>query len=121
MKSKVPHRIDVIVGNNIRMLRNQRKVSQSTLADTLGLTFQQVQKYEKGANRISASKLYDIAQYFDVGVSVFYAGTDDADKDINPILPFGRDTLDVARAFESLDDPKLKTSIKGLVKAAAGK
>ena len=64
---------DVEIGRKIRMLRLERGLSQSDLAEGIGLTFQQVQKYEKGANRVSAGRLQQIADFLDVPVMFFYA------------------------------------------------
>ena len=69
---KSPHPIDVHVGERIRLRRKLLKMSQSDLAKRVGITFQQVQKYEKGLNRIGAGRLYDIAQILNVEVSFFY-------------------------------------------------
>jgi len=60
-----PNPVDVHVGLQVRLRRKELKISQEKLAETLGLTFQQVQKYERGANRISASKLYEIGWFFE--------------------------------------------------------
>lgn len=72
-----PNRIDVHVGQRVRLRRKQLELSQERLAAALRLTFQQVQKYERGANRISASKLYEIARELKVPVGFFYEGLDD--------------------------------------------
>src|SRR5688572_16911801 len=79
MIKKVPNPIDKHVGSRVRMRRMMLAMSQEKLGDALGLTFQQVQKYEKGANRISASRLQQIAKMLDVPVSFFFDGapTDD--------------------------------------------
>jgi len=69
--------VDRHVGQRIRARRKMIGLSQSTLADALGLTFQQVQKYENGANRVSASKLYETARCLDVPVSYFFEGLPD--------------------------------------------
>ena len=69
-----PHYVDQHVGRRIRELRKRLGVSQERLADTLGLTFQQVQKYEKGANRVSASKLFDIAAALQTEIGYFFQG-----------------------------------------------
>ena len=74
---KAPNPIDVHVGLQVRLRRRALKISQEKLAETLGLTFQQVQKYERGANRISASKLYEIARSLRVSISWFFEGLDD--------------------------------------------
>ena len=72
-----PNPVDLHVGGRVRMRRKLLGVSQEQLADSLGLTFQQVQKYERGANRVSASKLYEIAKTLQVPVSFFFDGLAD--------------------------------------------
>lgn len=74
MLRKVPHPIDRHVGSRVRVQRMVAGVSQEKLGDALGLTFQQVQKYEKGSNRISASRLQQIAKMLEVPVSFFFEG-----------------------------------------------
>jgi len=90
--------VDTHVGSRVRMRRKLLGVSQDQLADSLGLTFQQVQKYERGANRISASKLFRIAEILSVEVSYFFDGLPD------PIEGVGTDSTmshvhDVMHAF----------------------
>jgi transcriptional regulator with XRE-family HTH domain len=65
---------DVEIGRKIRLLRLERGLSQSDLAKAIGLTFQQVQKYEKGANRVSAGRLQQIADFFKVSIMFFFGG-----------------------------------------------
>lgn len=77
MKTDAPNSIDIHVGQRVRLRRQQLGLSQERLAEALGLTFQQVQKYERGANRISASKLYGIAREFHVPVGFFFEGLSD--------------------------------------------
>ncbi|MCO5090474.1 helix-turn-helix transcriptional regulator [Bosea sp. (in: a-proteobacteria)] len=79
MIKKVPNPIDRHVGSRVRMRRMLAGVSQEKLGEALGLTFQQVQKYEKGANRISASRLQQIAKMLDVPVSFFFEGAPTGD------------------------------------------
>lgn len=74
MSSSEPNPIDIEVGLRLRLLRRERGLSQTELARALGLTFQQVQKYEKGTNRISASKLWEAARFLSVPVSAFFGG-----------------------------------------------
>ena len=74
MTSLLPHPVDQHVGWLIRLRRKALGISQQRLAEAVGLTFQQVQKYERAANRISASKLYDIAAVLEAPVESFYAG-----------------------------------------------
>lgn len=71
-----PHPIDVRVGMNVRLRRKSLNISQGELAASLGLSFQQVQKYESGANRISASKLHDIAEMLETPVAWFFEEID---------------------------------------------
>ena len=73
-----PNPIDIHVGNRIRMRRNLLGWSQEKLGDLLGLTFQQIQKYEKGLNRVSASRLWDFSVVLDIPVSFFYEDMDQA-------------------------------------------
>src|SRR5579862_5575580 len=75
--ANAPNPVDLHVGARIRMRRRLQGVSQEKLADALGLTFQQVQKYERGANRVSASKLYEIASALKSPVAYFFDGLAD--------------------------------------------
>ena len=76
--------IDVHVGNRLRTRRTLLGLSQTAVADAVGLTFQQLQKYEKGANRISASRLYDLSQVLDVDITYFF---DDIDRETEKLSP----------------------------------
>lgn len=78
--SNAPHPVDVHVGARIRLRRRLLGLSQEKLAEALGLTFQQVQKYERGSNRVSASKLYEISRTLQAPVSFFYEGLPDAES-----------------------------------------
>jgi transcriptional regulator with XRE-family HTH domain len=78
--------IDTYVGSRIRAARAAKNMSQTKLADGLHLTFQQIQKYERGTNRISASKLYHAANVLGVTVSYFYEGLDAPDGVVDPTL-----------------------------------
>jgi transcriptional regulator with XRE-family HTH domain len=82
---RAPAHVDLHVGARIRTLRKLRGVSQDTLAKTLNLTFQQVQKYERGANRVSASKLYDIAVYLRVRPGYFFEGLTEPPIDVDQV------------------------------------
>ena len=82
--SRRPHPIDVHVGARVKLLRVLVGMSQSQLAEAIGLTFQQIQKYERAGNRISASALYGIAQVLDVPVSFFF--DDMADVQPQPVI-----------------------------------
>lgn len=76
MTDVTAHPVDMFVGEKVRSRRKAMGISQSELARALGLTFQQVQKYERGANRISASKLYETAIFLKVPISYFFQGID---------------------------------------------
>jgi transcriptional regulator with XRE-family HTH domain len=80
---RTPNAIDIHVGARVRARRKFLNISQEKLADHLNLTFQQVQKYEKGSNRISASKLYETGRYLEVPVSFFFDGLTETPLDEN--------------------------------------
>ena len=73
---KTPHPVDVHIGKRIRLARMEKSISQEKLGEGLGLTFQQVQKYEKGANRVGGSRMWEISKILGTPVSFFYEGLD---------------------------------------------
>src|SRR6476469_2603494 len=77
-KSDKPNPVDVHVGSRVRLRRTLLGMSQEKLGDALGLTFQQVQKYERGANRVGASRLYDLSRVLDVPIGFFFDDMPDA-------------------------------------------
>ena len=125
---KKPDSVDVEVGNRIRLHRLQTRLSQTELADHLGVTFQQVQKYERGVNRVGAGRLTKIAQVLGVSVSALF-GANDADAavhnerrgDQSPLklltLP---GALRLLRAYSQLKDGRMRRSIVELVANIAG-
>jgi transcriptional regulator with XRE-family HTH domain len=86
-EDQVPHAIDRLVGLRIRMRRKELRLSQGKLAAELRLTFQQVQKYERGDNRVSASKLWEIARALDVPIRYFFEGSDEELQAANDPFP----------------------------------
>ena len=110
-KSDKPNPIDVQVGSRVRLRRNMLGLSQEKLGTSIGLTFQQVQKYERGANRIGASRLHELSRVMDVPVSFFF---DDIDPVRAPAIPGGF-SEPPAEAFES--DPLRKRETVELVDA----
>ncbi|SEH30966.1 Transcriptional regulator, contains XRE-family HTH domain [Rhizobium sp. NFR12] len=80
MNTEGPHPVDIHVGRRVRMRRNEVGMSQTNLADGLGITFQQVQKYERGTNRISTSKLYEIAIALETPITYFFEDLALSDK-----------------------------------------
>jgi transcriptional regulator with XRE-family HTH domain len=127
--------IDVHVGSRVRLRRMLLSMSQEKLGEQLGLTFQQVQKYEKGVNRIGASRLFELSKVLGVPVQFFYddapvgaqgAGTEQpgfADQpDGRFVVDFltTRDGLELNKAFARIDDAHVRRSIVDLVRALAG-
>ncbi len=129
MTKKSPNPIDIHVGGRVRMRRMLVGMSQDKLGEALGLTFQQVQKYEKGANRIGASRLFQIAKILEVPVEYFYEGIDDVTGEALPGFGESEPTpwmteflsspegLQLCRYFSSIPDPKVRRRILDLVKS----
>src|SRR3954466_5275874 len=109
-KTGAPNPIDIRVGARLRLRRNMLGLSQERLGDAIGLTFQQVQKYEHGANRIGASRLHELSQVLNVPVSFFF---DDTDPVRAPAI--GGFTEPSVETFES--DPLRKQEMIELVRA----
>jgi transcriptional regulator with XRE-family HTH domain len=113
--------IDVLVGSRIRIFRKGRKMSQAQLGGKLGVTFQQIQKYEKGKNRVGASRLQMISTALDVPVGrLFTDGAETSRTSAKP-LAFDPQALRIAEAFTRLNDKELRNSILDMVKAMARK
>jgi transcriptional regulator with XRE-family HTH domain len=112
-----PHPNDVLVGANMRLLRNAAHVSQTEMAEHLGVTFQQVQKYEKGMNRIGAGRLLIVANLLKVPVTAFYDGAKGATAQTNPPAKLlgRRDAYQLAEAFNKITDPRLRRSLVALM------
>ena len=111
-----PHPIDVHVGKRLRVRRTIRGLSQTKLGDSVGLTFQQVQKYESGANRISASHLYEFARLLDVPVGYFF---DEVEAGKDEDVSTKRETLELVRAYYRIEDDRARKQILNLVKTLA--
>jgi transcriptional regulator with XRE-family HTH domain len=130
MAKKAPNPIDKHVGSRVRMRRMMLSMSQEKLGDALGLTFQQVQKYEKGTNRIGASRLQQISIILQVPVAFFFEGAPtvhphgDAMKDapspayVSDFLATS-DGLALTKAFMRIKEPKLRRRIVDLVEQIA--
>ncbi len=130
----VPNPIDVHVGSRVRLRRTLLGMSQEKLGQAIGLTFQQVQKYERGANRIGASRLFDLSRVLDVPVSFFFDDmppevaktpaqkyfTPDEVPDTQEVDPLAkRETLELVRAYYKVVDPQVRKRVFELVKALA--
>jgi transcriptional regulator with XRE-family HTH domain len=118
---KAPDPIDVAVGARIRLLRRSRGISQSKLAEGLGLTFQQVQKYERGANRVSASMLVKAAHALDVPIADLFgsAATGSAALDEFALLASNSSALELMRAFVRIESPALRRAVLELTRTLA--
>ncbi|MDZ7875677.1 MAG: helix-turn-helix domain-containing protein [Rhizobium sp.] len=128
---KKPNPIDVHVGSRVRLRRTMLGMSQEKLGEALGITFQQIQKYEKGTNRVGASRLQNISKILNVPVSFFF---EDAPGDTpggqpgmaeanssNYVVDFlsSSEGLQLNRAFVKISDAKVRRKIVDLVKALA--
>jgi len=133
--AKIPNPVDVHVGGRIRLRRTLLGLSQEKLGNAVGLTFQQIQKYERGANRVGASRMYQFSQVLDVPVAFFYDDMADAVKTAQSGLvpglsdgdlePFDqehfsrRETLQLIRAYYAISDPAVRRRIFELTRSVA--
>jgi len=131
-----PSPIDVHVGTRIRLRRTLLGMSQERLGEALGLTFQQVQKYERGVNRVGASRLFDLSRVLDVPISFFFddmpdalaanygtqparrvAGFADVQEGFGDDALNRRETLELVRAYYRITDPALRKRVFELIKS----
>lgn len=139
MPSGQPNPVDVHVGTRVRLRRTVLGFSQERLAEALGLTFQQVQKYERGANRIGGSRLWDLSCVLEVPVNYFFEDMDDAVANQSPrcinnsatdntypaTLPdlfeseaiYNRETLELVRAYTQINNQSIRRRIYDLTRA----
>ncbi len=115
-----PEPVDVHVGIRVRLRRTLLGMSQTDIADALGLTFQQVQKYENGKNRIAASRLYQLSRILDVPVGYFFEGLEGmaAARSSDDVMA-KRETLELVRAYYRISDPKVRDALRQLTQAMA--
>ncbi|HEY0121529.1 MAG TPA: helix-turn-helix transcriptional regulator [Rhizobium sp.] len=130
MSAKIPNPIDAYVGSRVRMRRLMLGMSQERLADQIGVTFQQVQKYEKGTNRIGASRLQAIASVLAVPVAFFFQqdntqplatdglGAISGLEDLSDFLT-SKEGLSLNKAFMKINDPSIRQSVLMLIKSLA--
>ena len=128
MPKKQANPIDVQVGNRVRIRRMLIGMSQERLGDLLGLTFQQVQKYEKGVNRIGAGRLFEVSRILNVPVDFFYEGlapnptaANEPDASAPPVMEFvsSGEGLQLSLAFMKIKDAKVRKRVLDLVKSLA--
>lgn len=119
---------DAEIGKRIRALRLERGLSQTELGNLLGVTFQQIQKYEKGANRVAAGRLQRVAEALEVPITFFYAGSTEQDNDSSETdsVDVGLGFLETAgavrlvRAFSRIQDPEMRRALVELTEKIAG-
>lgn len=132
MAARKPHHIDVHVGSRVRLRRMFIGMSQERLGEQMNLTFQQIQKYEKGTNRIGASRLFQLAEVLSVPVGFFFEGLDSLEQGAGApgfaernsetyVMDFldSREGVELNRAFVRIRDPKVRKSIVDMVRAMA--
>ncbi|CAK0766545.1 XRE family transcriptional regulator [Azospirillaceae bacterium] len=138
-KGEGTNEVDALVGRRLKELRMLAGLSQGDLAATIGLTFQQLQKYERGVNRISASKLYLLALHLKVSVSAFFSDLegqqDDSRENFSVVahgvsvgetasagddVEFSREGQALSRSFQRICDSKKRDAIRAFVEACAG-
>ncbi len=134
VKTGKPNPVDVHVGSRVRLRRTMLGMSQEKLGDAISLTFQQVQKYERGANRIGASRLFELSRVLDVPVSFFFddmsadtlaarggrvghLSEDGETLELDPMAK--RETLELVRAYYRINDPGVRKKVFELAKALA--
>jgi transcriptional regulator with XRE-family HTH domain len=131
----VPNPVDIHVGSRVRLRRTLLGLSQEKLGDAVGLTFQQIQKYERGANRIGASRLFQLSRILDVPISFFFDdlpaalktaegqvvwGLRERDqKSIEPDPLARRETLELVRAYYKIAEPRVRKRLFELTKSLA--
>ncbi len=126
-----PHPVDIHVGRRVRMRRTLLGMSQTTLGEAIGLTFQQMQKYEKGTNRISASRLFDLSRVLDVPLEYFFDDMPTAVAASSPTQGGGkakkppgyeldpmakRETLELVREYYKITDPEIRKHLFEMTK-----
>ena len=128
-----PHPVDVYVGSRVRLRRTLKGMSQQRLAEAIGLTFQQIQKYERGVNRIGSSRLFELSEVLDVPPSFFFDGAagEFGDKETSPGMgetqpvPYEaqqfarREILELVRAYDRITDREIRKRVFDMVKAVA--
>lgn len=119
-----PHFVDRHVGERLRRRRKDLNLSQEELAASVGLTFQQIQKYERGSNRVSASKLYQMAQTLQASVGYFFEGlaspirgvSESEDAEFDHEIPLTPEQRELVNLFDRIDSRKIRKVVLNLVR-----
>ncbi|WP_456389884.1 helix-turn-helix domain-containing protein [Profundibacter sp.] len=109
----MPHPVDIHVGKRIKEIRTVRGLTQSNVADHLSISFQQLQKYETGANRVSASRMFELSKLLNITPAFFFEGLEGQNYDSMP--PLDIETAKIASALSSIKNKKLKQRINTLI------
>jgi transcriptional regulator with XRE-family HTH domain len=129
LNTKAPQPLDAQIGARMRLRRISMKMNQESLADALGVTFQQVQKYENGKNRVSASRLQAVADVLDVPITYFFDGSGSSKAgggnasthdDVVKLLQT-RDAIRMARAYSAITDARLRVGVLHLAESIAAR
>lgn len=113
---RLAKRVDSHVGGRIRKRRTLLGLTQEQLASALSISYQQVQKYETGANRVSAGRLYQISQELSVEVGYFFEGIDTETPQEMPHGGRNRPTIELAKNFSEIDNPSVRAAVSNLVR-----
>ena len=113
----MPHPTDIHVGRKVREARATKGMSQEQLGKMIGVSFQQVQKYEKGTNRIGSSRLWDIAVALDTPIIYFFDGIEDKTEINNKVLP--RRTIELAKKIDSIPNDGVRNQVLNLINACS--
>lgn len=130
-ESKKPNPIDIHVGSRVKLKRTMAGMSQEKLGDSLGITFQQVQKYEKGTNRIGASRLQNIASILNTSVAFFFEGQPGSEASVEGMAEDGNpdyvvdflssaEGIQLNRSFSKIKDPLIRKKVIDLVRSLGG-
>ena len=114
--------VDTHVGQRIRDKRNERGMSQTEVANALGVTFQQVQKYERGTNRVGASRLFDLSRILSVPVQYFFEDLENQptpieEEDDNVIRLMKSDTVELVEAYYKVENPQVRRQILSTIRS----
>lgn len=119
-RKRSPAAIDAHIGSRLRLRRILLGMSQEALGQMIGLTFQQVQKYERGANRVGAGLLYILAQKLSVPVGFFYDQLDgDGDVEAVPNIELNREDLELIRNYQRITDPAIRAQVRQVLATVA--
>ncbi|MBY5934499.1 helix-turn-helix domain-containing protein [Tateyamaria omphalii] len=109
------HPVDIHVGKRLKQIRTLRRMSQTDVAKRLNLSFQQIQKYEIGSNRIAASRLFELSRILDVPTSYFFEGLAEAEA-----TPRNDRGLDIVNALATIEDERIKSRIVTFIEDVSG-